>query len=163
MNDTQSIRQRLEEIQAELDKLHEEEFQLSSQISEAERQIHREDFDRWNIGAESCLVLFPKHPSAYHWTIVKTIVVKEVDIEHQFIDTITMDYRQSDYEYYCKSEGNRIYFDQLAPMEAEYNIYLIDVCQLVIIQHRMCNLEVTYENYQEHDNIMREVADRIIS
>ena len=122
-----------------------------------------EKFRSWNLPNEANLIMFCKEDRGYHWCIAKTVVVKTIDEINQYIDTITTDYYESDYQYWCRAEENRIYFSNLEELEKDYHIYLVDPCQVVMTQHKMCNLYFTYSNYKDFEKTIKDSAIKVIS
>ena len=143
--------ERLDQIQEELDKLFEEKYSIEKQIANEASAKHLARVKSWNITNDSCLLLFAKKPSGYHWRISKTIKVKEIDFDNEYIDVIAANYGEADYEYYLKVEEQRIQFSSLEEIEKEFNIYFVDEVQLALLQQHFCNLKIDYKNYQEYE------------
>ena len=143
--------ERLDQIQAELNKLFEEKYNIEQQLANEASSKHLARVKAWNITDDSCLLLFAKKPCGYHWWISKTIKVKEIDFDNEYIDSIEANYGESDYEYYVKVEERRIPFSSLEELENEFNIYFVDEVQLSFLQQHFCNLEIDYKNYREYE------------
>lgn len=157
------IRQeRLDQIQAELDKLFEEKHSIEKQLANEASAKHLARVKAWNITDNSCLLLFAKKPTGYHWWIAKTIKVKEIDFDNEYIDSIEANYGEADYEYYMKVEERRIPFSSLEELETEFNIYFVDEVQLTLLQQHFCNLKIDYKNYREYEEIFAKNSDMSI-
>lgn len=154
--------ERLDQIQAELDKLFEEKYNIEQQLANEASAKHLERVKAWNLNDDSCLLLFAKKPSGYHWWIAKTIKVKEVDFDNEYVDSIEANYGESDYEYYVKVEERRIPFSSLEELESEFNIYFVDEVQLTLLQQNFCNLKIDYKNYREYEEAFAKNADMSI-
>ena len=158
-----SIEERLAEIDKQIADLYNKRDELTSELSQVEAEAWCNKFDEWMIGKDSCLVLVPKGNRSEYQPLIKTIVVEDVNTPALTIDTVTSTYRMIDYDYEYKTIHELIHFSQLSYIENEYNIYLLDICQLVIVQHWLSSLSVTIENYLDYGESIKEVADRIIS
>ena len=154
--------ERLDQIQTELDKLFEEKYNIEQQLAAESSAKHLERVKAWNLNDDSCLLLFAKKPSGYHWWIAKTIKVKEVDFDNEYVDSIEANYGESDYEYYVKVEERRIPFSSLEELESEFNIYFVDEVQLTLLQQNFCNLKIDYKNYREYEEAFAKNADMSI-
>ena len=154
--------ERLDQIQSELDKLFEEKYSIEQQLAAESSAKHRARVEAWKLTNDSCLLLFAKKPSGYHWWIAKTIKVKEIDFDNEYIDSIEANYGEADYEYYVKIDERRIPFSSLEDLENEFNIYLVDEVQLALLQQHFCNLKIDYKNYQEYESQFAKNADMSI-
>ena len=141
----------LDRIDKQIDTLTRERWAILDELSKERKTKHLERIKAWNLNENSCLLLFAKKPSGYHWCIAKTIKVKEIDFDNEYIDSIEANYGESDYEYYVKVEERRIPFSSLEELEKEFNIYFVDEVQLTLLQQHFCNLKIDYKNYQEYE------------
>ena len=153
---------RLQEIEKEIDALIKERSDINNELSEERKAKNLARVRSWKINDKSCLLLFAKKPSGYHWWIAKTIKVKEIDFDNEYIDSIEANYGEADYEYYVKVEERRIPFSSLEELEKEFNIYFVDEVQLTLLQQHFCNLKIDYKNYQEYENAFAKNADMAI-
>lgn len=143
---------RLQEIEKEIDALIKERSDINNELSEERKAKNLARVRSWQINDKSCLLLFAKKPSGYHWWIAKTIKVKEIDFDNEYIDSIEANYGEADYEYYVKVEERRIPFSSLEELEKEFNIYFVDEVQLTLLQQHFCNLKIDYKNYQKYED-----------
>lgn len=153
---------RLQEIEKEIDALVKERSAINNELSAERKAKNLARVKSWRINDKSCLLLFAKKPSGYHWWIAKTIKVKEIDFDNEYIDSIEANYGEADYEYYVKVEERRIPFSSLEELEKEFNIYFVDEVQLTLLQQHFCNLKIDYKNYQEYENAFAKNADMAI-
>ena len=153
---------RLQEIEKELDALIKERSDINNELSAERKAKNLARVKSWRINDKSCLLLFAKKPCGYHWWIAKTIKVKEIDFDNEYIDSIEANYGEADYEYYVKVEERRIPFSSLEELEKEFNIYFVDDVQLTLLQQHFCNLKIDYKNYQEYENAFAKNADMAI-
>lgn len=153
---------RLQEIEKEIDALVKERSDINNELSAERKAKNLARVRSWKINDKSCLLLFAKKPSGYHWWIAKTIKVKEIDFDNEYIDSIEANYGEADYEYYVKVEERRIPFSSLEELEKEFNIYFVDEVQLTLLQQHFCNLKIDYKNYQEYENAFAKNADMAI-
>ena len=153
---------RLQEIEKEIDALVKERSDINNELSAERKAKNLARVRSWQITDKSCLLLFAKKPSGYHWWIAKTIKVKEIDFDNEYIDSIEANYGEADYEYYVKVEERRIPFSSLEELEKEFNIYFVDEVQLTLLQQHFCNLKIDYKNYQEYENAFSKNADMAI-
>lgn len=141
----------LDRIEEQIGTLTREKWAILDELSKERKTKHLERIKAWNLNENSCLLLFAKKPSGYHWWIAKTIKVKEIDFDNEHIDSIEANYGEADYEYYVKVEERRIPFSSLEELEKEFNIYLVDEVQLTLLQQHFCNLKIDYKNYQKYE------------
>ena len=141
----------LDRIEKQIDTLTKEKWAILDELSKEQKTKRLERIKAWNLNEDSCLLLFAKKPCGYHWWIAKTIKVKEIDFDNEYIDSIEASYGEADYEYYVKVEERRIPFSSLEELENEFNIYFVDEVQLTLLQQHFCNLKIDYENYQEYE------------
>lgn len=153
---------RLQEIEKEIDALVKERSDINNELSAERKAKNLARVRSWKINDKSCLLLFAKKPCGYHWWIAKTIKVKEIDFDNEYIDSIEANYGEADYEYYVKVEERRIPFSSLEELEKEFNIYFVDEVQLTLLQQHFCNLKIDYKNYQEYENAFAKNADMAI-
>ena len=153
---------RLQEIEKEIDALVKERSDINNELSAERKAKNLARVRSWKINDKSCLLLFAKKPSGYHWWIAKTIKVKEIDFDNEYIDSIEANYGEADYEYYVKVEERRIPFSSLEELEKEFNIYFVDEVQLTLLQQHFCNLKIDYKNYQEYEDAFAKNADMAI-
>lgn len=154
--------ERLDQIKSELDKLLEEKYNIEQQLAAESSAKNRAKVEAWKLTDDSCLLLFAKKPSGYHWWIAKTIKVKEIDFDYEYIDLIEANYGEADYEYYVKVEEKRIPFSSLENLENEFNIYLVDEVQKALLNQYFCELKLTYSNYKEYESQFATTADMSI-
>ena len=154
--------ERLDQIEQEIDTLLKEKWAITDELSKECKEKNLARVRAWNLNDNSCLLLFAKKPSGYHWWIAKTIKVKEIDFDDEYIDSIEASYGESDYEYYVKVEERRIPFSSLEELEKEFNIYFVDEVQLTLLQQHFCSLKIDYENYQEYETAFEKNAGLII-
>ena len=138
----------LDRIEKQIDILTNERWAILDELSKERKTKHLERVKAWNLTEDSCLLLFAKKPCGYHWWIAKTLKVKEIDFDNEYIDSIEANYGEADYEYYVKVEERRIPFSSLEELEKEFNIYFVDEVQLTLLQQHFCNLKINYKNYQ---------------
>ena len=98
----------LDRIEKQIDTLTKERWAIIDELSKEQKTKHLERVKAWNLNEDSCLLLFAKKPCGYHWWIAKTIKVKEIDFDNEYIDSIEANYGEADYEYYVKVEERRI-------------------------------------------------------
>ena len=154
--------ERLALIEKQIDTLAEERWAILDELSKEQKTKHLERVKSWNLNEDSCLLLFAKKPSGYHWWIAKTIKVKEIDFDNDYIDSIEANYGEADYEYYVKVEERRIPFSALEDIESEFNIYFVDEVQLTLLQQHFCSLKLDYKNYHEYEEAFAKNADMSI-
>ena len=154
--------ERLDCIEKEIDTLTHERRAILDELAKEQKTKYLERIKAWNLTEGSCLLLFVKKPSGYHWWIAKTIKVKKIDFDNESIDSIEANYGEADYEYYVKVEESRIPFSSLEELENEFNIYFVDEVQLTLLQQHFCNLKIDYKNYQEYEDAFAKNADRSI-
>ena len=154
--------ERLDCIEKEIDTLTHERRAILDELAKEQKTKYLERIKAWNLTEGSCLLLFVKKPSGYHWWIAKTIKVKKIDFDNESIDSIEANYGEADYEYYVKVEERRIPFSSLEELENEFNIYFVDEVQLTLLQQHFCNLKIDYKNYQEYEDAFAKNADRSI-
>lgn len=152
----------LDLIDKQIDTLTKERWAIIDELSKERKTKHLERVKAWNLNGDSCLLLFAKKPCGYHWWIAKTIKVKEIDFDNEYIDSIEANYGEADYEYYVKVEERRIPFSSLEELEKEFNIYFVDEVQLTLLQQHFCNLKIDYKNYQEYEAAFAKNADMSI-
>ena len=155
---TESKLNRLAEIEAELNKLHEERRDIEHSLADERKATNLARVRSWGIDSNSCLLLFAKKPTGYHWWICKTIKVTEIDFENEYVDSIEANYGEADYEYYMKVEERRIPFSSLEELEKEFNIYMVDEVQLTLLQQYMCSLKIDYKNYTTYESAFAKAA-----
>ena len=153
---------RLQEIEKEIDALIKERSNINNELSEERKAKNLARVRSWKINDKSCLLLFAKKPCGYHWWIAKTIKVKEIDFDNEYIDSIEANYGEADYEYYVKVEQRRIPFSSLEELEKEFNIYFVDEVQLSLLQQHFCNLKIDYKNYRDYEETFAKNADMSI-
>ena len=153
---------RLQEIEKEIDALIQERSNINNELSAERKAKNLARVRSWKIDDKSCLLLFAKKPSGYHWWIAKTLKIKEIDFDNEYIDSIEANYGEADYEYYVKVEERRIPFSSLEELETEFNIYFVDEVQLTLLQQHFCNLKIDYKNYQEYEDAFAKNADMAI-
>ena len=153
---------RLQEIEKEIDALIKERSKINNELSAERKAKNLARVRSWKINDKSCLLLFAKKPRGYHWWIAKTLKVKEIDFDNEYIDSIEVNYGEADYEYYVKVEERRIPFSSLEELENEFNIYFVDEVQLSLLQQHFCNLKIDYKNYQEYEAAFAKNADMSI-
>ena len=66
---------RLQEIEKEIDALIKERSDINNELSAERKAKNLARVRSWKINDNSCLLLFAKKPSGYHWWIAKTIKV----------------------------------------------------------------------------------------
>ena len=154
--------ERLDCIEKEIDTLTHERRAILDELAKEQKTKYLERIKAWNLTEGSCLLLFVKKPSGYHWWIAKTIKVKKIDFDNESIDSIEANYGEADYEYYVKVEERRIPFSSLEELENEFNIYFVDEVQITLLQQHFCNLKIDYKNYQEYEDAFAKNADRSI-
>ena len=153
---------RLQEIEKEIDALIKERSKINNELSAERKAKNLARVRSWKINDKSCLLLFAKKPSGYHWWIAKTLKVKEIDFDNEYIDSIEVNYGEADYEYYVKVEERRIPFSSLEELENEFNIYFVDEVQLSLLQQHFCNLKIDYKNYRDYEETFAKNADMSI-
>lgn len=153
---------RLTQIESELKQLQEERRQLNQAIADEQRQKSLNIFKNWELDDSCGVILFAKNSSCGHWTIVKTLNIQHIDLEHHYIDTIESDYRESDYQYLLRVEEARIGFDQLVDLEHEFNVYIVDKTLIRFFNQSLCLLEITYKNYNVYESQVSAAAKKII-
>ena len=153
---------RLQEIEKEIDALIKERSNINNELSAERKAKNLARVRSWKINDKSCLLLFAKKPSGYHWWIAKTIKVKEIDFDNEYINSIEANYGEADYEYYVRVEERRIPFSSLEELEKEFNIYFVDEVQLTLLQQHFCNLKIDYKNYREYEDEFSKNADMVI-
>lgn len=141
----------IDRIEKQIDTLLKEKWSIIEELSKERKAKHLERIKAWNLNNDSCLLLFAKKPSGYHWWIAKTLKVKEIDFDNEHIDSIEANYGEADYEYYVKVEERRIPFSSLEELEKEFNIYFVDEVQLTLLQQHFCNLKIDFKNYKEYE------------
>ena len=154
--------ERLDLIEKQIDSLTKERWAIIDELSKEQKAIYLDRIKAWNLNNNSCLLLFAKKPSGYHWWIAKTIKVKEIDFDNEYIDSIEANYGEADYEYYVKVEERRIPFSSLEELENEFNIYFVDEVQLALLQQHFCNIKIDYKNYREYEETFAKNADMSI-
>lgn len=159
----QELEKRLEFLNKSIDELCDERYEIQQQIQDANKRSWITAMERWEPQKGDYYMLFAKEDSGYHWSIAKIILITEVDSEHMFMDTITSDYRESDYAYWCKTENNRVHFCNLSELENDFNVYKVPATCAVMLQHDMNMLSLTYENYKEFENRNSQGAIKKIS
>lgn len=158
----QSKQDRLNQIEDEIKSLIKERSKINEELSAERREKNLARVRAWKIKNNACLILFSKKPSGCHWWIAKTIKVKEIDFDNEYIDSIEANYGEADYEYYTKVEKRRIPFSSLEELEKEFNIYFVDEVQLTLLQQNFCNLKIDYKNYQEYEGLVSKNAEMSI-
>lgn len=158
----QSKQDRLNQIEDEINSLLEERSKINAELSAERKAKNLARVRAWKVKDNSCLILFAKKPVGYHWWIAKTIKVKEIDFENEYIDSIEANYGEADYEYYVKVEERRIPFSTLEELEKEFNIYFVDEVQLTLLQQHFCSLKLDYENYREYEDAFAKNAEMSI-
>ena len=158
----QSKQDRLNQIEDEINSLIKERSKINEELSAERKEKNLARVRAWEVKDNSCLILFAKNPVGYHWWIAKTIKVKEIDFDNEYIESIEANYGEADYEYYVKVEERRIPFSSLEELEKEFNIYFVDEVQLFLLQQHFCNLKIDYKNYQEYETAFEKNADLII-
>ena len=157
----QDKQDRLNQIEEEIAALIKERSAINAELQDARKIKNLAKFKSWNINDTSCLLLFAKEPKGYHWWIAKTIKVKEIDFENEYIDSIEAVYGESDYEYYVKVEERRIPFSTLEDIETEFNIYSVDEVQLTLLQQYFCSLKIDYKNYKQYETAFAKQAEKL--
>ena len=152
----------LDRIDKQINTLTEERWAILDELSAERKAKNLARVRSWQITDKSCLLLFAKKPNGYHWWIAKTIKVKEIDFDNEYIDSIEANYGEADYEYYVKVEERRIPFSSLEELEKEFNIYFVDEVQLTLLQQHFCNLKIDYKNYQEYEEAFAKNSDMSI-
>lgn len=158
----QSKQDRLNQIEEEINSLIEERSKINEELSAERKEKNLARVRAWRVKDNSCLILFAKKPSGYHWWIAKTIKVKEIDFDNEYIDSIESNYGEADYEYYVKVEERRIPFSSLEELENEFNIYFVDEVQLTLLQQHFCSLKLDYKNYREYEDAFAKNAEMSI-
>ena len=158
----QNKHDRLNQIEDEIKSLIKERSKINEELSAERREKNLARVKAWKIKNNACLILFAKKPSGYHWWIAKTIKVKEIDFDNEYIDSIEANYGEADYEYCIKVEKRRIPFSSLEELEKEFNIYFVDEVQLTLLQQHFCNLKINYKNYQEYEDLVSKNAEMSI-
>ena len=158
----QSKRDRLNQIEDEINSLIKERSKINEELSAERKEKNLARVRAWKVKDNSCLILFAKKPSGYHWCIAKTLKVKEIDFDNQYIDSIEANYGEADYEYYVKVEERRIPFSSLEELEKEFNIYFVDEVQLALLQQHFCSLKLDYKNYREYEDAFATNAEMSI-
>lgn len=158
----QSKRDRLNQIEDEINSLIKERSKINEELSAERKEKNLARVRAWKVKDNSCLILFAKKPSGYHWCIAKTLKVKEIDFDNEYIDSIEANYGEADYEYYVKVEERRIPFSSLEELEKEFNIYFVDEVQLALLQQHFCSLKLDYKNYREYEDAFATNAEMSI-
>jgi hypothetical protein len=159
----QELEKKLEDLNTSIDKLIEERHAIQSMIADNNKRDYVEHYCKWSPKIGDYYVLFSNNNHGYHWCIAKLLLITDVDEEHMFFDTITSSYHEADYEYWCKTEANRIHFSNLEELESDFTIYQLDAPQAVILQHKMNTLAITYCNYKQVEESFKDVYIRKIS
>lgn len=158
----QSKQDRLNQIEEEINSLIKERSKINEELSAERKEKNLARVRAWKVKDNSCLILFAKKPSGYHWWIAKTLKVREIDFDNEYIDSIEANYGEADYEYYVKVEERRIPFSSLEELEKEFNIYFVDEVQLTLLQQHFCSLKLDYKNYQEYEDAFAKNAEMSI-
>lgn len=158
----ESKQDRLNQIEEEITALVQERSKINEELSEERKAKNLARVRAWEVNNTSCLILFAKKPTGYHWWIAKTIKVKEIDFENEYIDSIEANYGEADYEYYVKVEERRIPFSTLEDLEKEFNIYHVDEVQLTLLQQHFCSLKIDYKNYTKYEKAFAKAATMAI-
>lgn len=158
----QDNQNRLIQIDENLKQLYEEKRQIEQDIMRELAQKNLDKFNSWELDDSRGIILFAKNPSCGHWTIIKTLNIQDIDLEHHYIDTIESDYRESDYQYLLRVEEARIGFDRLVDLEHEFNVYIVDKTLSRALNQSLCLLEITYKNYNVYESQVSAVAKKII-
>ena len=158
----QSKQDRLNQIEDEINSLIKERSKINEELSAERKEKNLARVRAWKVKDNSCLILFAKKPSGYHWCIAKTLKVKEIDFDNEYIDSIEANYGEADYEYYVKVEERRIPFSSLEELEKEFNIYFVDEVQLALLQQHFCSLKLDYKNYREYEDAFATNAEMSI-
>ena len=159
----QELEKRLEFLNKSIDELCDERYEIQQKIQDANKRSWIKAMERWDPQKGDYYMLFSKEDRGYHWSIAKVILITEVDSEHMFMDTITSDYHESDYEYWCKTENNRVHFSNLSELENDFSVYKVSETGAIMLQHEMNLLLLTYNNYKEFENRNRQEAIKKIS
>lgn len=155
----QSKQDRLNQIEDEINSLVKERSKINEELSTERKEKNLARVRAWKVKDNSCLILFAKQPQGYHWWIAKTIKIKEIDFENEYLDSIEANYGEADYEYYVKVEKRQIPFSTLEDLEKEFNIYVVDEVQLTLLQQHFCSLKLDYTNYQEYETALAKNAE----
>ena len=158
----ESKQDRLTQIEEEITALIKERSSINEELSEERKARNLARVKAWKVNDNSCLLLFAKQPQGYHWWIAKTIKVKEIDFENEYLDSIEANYGEADYEYYVKVEERRIPFSTLEDLEKEFNIYIVDEVQLTLLQQHFCSLKLDYKNYRKYETAFAKNAEMSI-
>ena len=158
----QSKQDRLNQIEDEINSLIKERSKINEELSAERKEKNLARVRAWKVKDNSCLILFAKKPSGYHWWIAKTLKVKELDLDNEYIDSIEANYGEADYEYYVKVKERRIPFSSLEELEKEFNIYFVDDVQLTLLQQHFCSLKLDYKNYREYEDAFAKNAEMSI-
>lgn len=158
----QSKQDRLNQIEDEITSLIKERSKINEELSAERKEKNLARVRAWKVKDNSCLILFAKKSSGYHWWIAKTLKVKEIDFDNEYIDSIEANYGEADYEYYVKVEERRIPFSSLEELEKEFNIYFVDEVQLTLLQQHFCSLKLDYKNYREYEDAFAKNAEMSI-
>lgn len=153
------IEERIAELDLEISKLQTERCELSEQFLNSKREADKKRFDDWGLKKGSCLICFNRHQPDYHWCLIKTIHVTDIDKEYQYINTITGDYREADFEYFLRAENNRIKFSSLEELAMNFNIYVVDDVQLALLCNYMFELKINNENLRHYEETFSKYAE----
>lgn len=156
------LKERINEISEQLSELANERRRLEQQLVEYNKNRAFARFKAWGIKEGSCVALFAKQPDGFHWHIAKAFKVIEVDEEDECIETITSTYGEADYEYYVRTEKIRVSLSFLEELEKEFNIYIIDEVQLVLLQQWFNSLAIEYNNYKKYEDAIAKNASMAI-
>lgn len=159
----QSKQDRLNQIEDEIDSLINERSKINEELLAERREKNLARVRSWKVKDDSCLILFAKNLNGYHWSMIaKTIKVKEIDFEDEYIDSIEACYSEADHEYSVRVEERRIPFSTLEDLEKEFNIYFVDEVQLTLLQQNFCSLKLDYKNYREYEDAFAKNAEMSI-
>lgn len=152
----------LKEVDAEIRALADKRTQLIQELNDKKTKEDLEKFNSWNVSPNDNVALIAKADFGTHWSILKLFKIKEIDTTHKYIDTITTDYHESDYEYWVKTEENRVYFSNLEELEKTYNIYKVNEPMYDFLQKQMYTLSLTYKSIKTVTEQLKSVASQTI-
>lgn len=159
----QSKQDRLNQIEDEIDSLINERSKINEELLAERKEKNLARIRSWKVKDDSCLILFAKNLNGYYWSMIaKTIKVKEIDFEDEYIDSIEACYSEADHEYSVRVEERRIPFSTLEDLEKEFNIYFVDEVQLTLLQQNFCSLKLDYKNYREYEDAFAKNAEMSI-
>lgn len=150
-------------IEEQISRLTDRKRELVKTISEANKRMNHEKYLKWGVNANDCLLLFTKELHGYHSCLIRGLRIQEVDTVNQYIDYITVDYNEYDYQYTVKALEHQVHFSQLSSFEESFNIYVVPSTVYASMLASMCNLSISYKDYKDCEKEIERVAIRKIS